>query len=63
MADGELFWKITKGIFGIMPAGEENDRSGRTLARGELHSDARERQTVVATKGTKRGFDFVPFVI
>lgn len=22
MTDGELFWKITKGIFGIMPAGE-----------------------------------------
>lgn len=22
MSDGELYWKITKGIFGIMPAGE-----------------------------------------
>ena len=22
MTDGELFWKITKGIHGIMPAGE-----------------------------------------
>ena len=22
MTDGEVFWKITKGIFGIMPAGE-----------------------------------------
>jgi hypothetical protein len=23
MTDGEVFWKITKGITGIMPAGEK----------------------------------------
>jgi hypothetical protein len=47
MTDGELFWKITKGIQGIMPAGERrNAGRRRTMARGELHPHAGEEQTV-----------------